>query len=41
MLEASDPGLVSEILKKKKWHHVQKDPARAQKDLSHVVTNYW
>ncbi len=28
LLEASEPGLVEEMLKKKKWYHEQKDPAR-------------
>ena len=40
-LEATEPALVEELLLKKKWRNVQKDPQRSLNDQSLDVSSYW
>ena len=41
LLETTDPELVGEMLKKKRWQHEKKDPARNSLSLGNDVHNYW
>ena len=40
-LEVTEPALVEELMLKKKWRNVQKDPQRALNDQSLDVSSYW
>lgn len=40
-LEEADPTLVDELLLKRKWRNVQRDPSRSLKDQSLDTSSYW
>ncbi len=40
-LEETDPRLVEELLLKRKWRNVQKDPTRAINDQHQDTSSYW
>ena len=37
----TDPDLVEELIMKRKWRNIQKDPSRSIKDQGLDTTSYW